>query len=138
MLSRRELLSAAVIGSAPGVPGVEAGQDTDLREVTRVLEGIRDELRAERTTCAAAICPGVSQLRRLQRVFLKGNRKYPDFIDVGIELWEEVHDWHLETRQAVAIGRQPDGFYTLAFGPTTLLLKPEAPDDFVGFPYDNL
>ena len=74
----------------------------------------------------------------LSRRELLSSRKYPDFIEVGIDLWEEVHDWQLETRQAVAIGRQPDGLYTLALGPTTLLLKPEAADDFIGYPYDNV
>ena len=74
----------------------------------------------------------------LSRRELLSSRKYPDFIEVGIDLWEEVHDWQLKTRQAVAIGRQPDGLYTLALGPTTLLLKPEAADDFIGYPYDNV
>ena len=87
---------------------------------------------------AAAICQEVAQLRRHQRAFLKSSRKFPNFIEVGIDARERVHDWQLETRQAVGIARQPDGRYTLAFGPTTLLLKPDAADDFIGYPYDNL
>lgn len=47
MLSRRELLSGAALGGAPGLLGVEAGQDSQsLRAVTEVLENIRDELAA--------------------------------------------------------------------------------------------
>ncbi len=139
MLSRRELLNGVALGGAPGLLGVEAGQDSQsLHEVTRVLVSIRDELEAGRTTCAASICQEVAQLRRHQRTFLKSSRKFPNFIEVGIDVWERVHDWQLETRQAVGIARQPDGLYTLAFGPTTLLLKPDAADDFIGYPYDNL
>ncbi|TDI22921.1 MAG: hypothetical protein E2P06_11280 [Acidobacteria bacterium] len=139
MLSRRELLNGAALGGAPVLLGVEAGQNSQaLQRVTGLLEDIRDELRVEHATCAVAICPAVGQVRRLQRTFLKSSRKFPDFIEVGIDVWDEVHDWQLETRQAVVIRRQSDGRYTLAFGPTILLLKPEAADDFVGYPYDNL
>ena len=131
MLSRRELLNGVALGGAPGLLGVEAGQDSQsLREGTRVLENIRDELEAGRTTCAAAICQEVAQLRRHQHAFLKSSRKFPNFIEVGIDVWERVHDWQLET-QAVGIARQPDGRYTL-------LLKPDAADDFIGYPYGNL
>ena len=38
---------------------------------------------------------------------------------------------------ARAVMRLFDGV-KLAFGPTTLLLKPDATDDFIGYPYDNL
>ncbi|MDP6581316.1 MAG: hypothetical protein QF681_11720 [Vicinamibacterales bacterium] len=139
MLSRRELLSGAALGSAPRLMGGEAGQNTQsLQRANMLLEDIRDELRAEHANCAVALCPAVGQLRRLQRTFLKSSRKFPNFIEVGIAVWEQVHDWQLETRQAVAVARQPDGRYTLAFGQTTLLLKPEAADDFVGYPYDIL
>jgi len=118
---------------------VEAGQDSQsMQGVARVLESIRDELEAGRTTCAVSLCQEVAALRRHQRTFLKSSRKFPNFIEVGIDVWERVHDWQLETRQAVGIARQPDGVYTLAFGPTTLLLKPDAADDFIGYPYDSL
>ena len=55
-----------------------------------------------------------------------------------IDVRERGQDWQLETRQTVGIGRQPDGVYTLVFGPTTLLLRPDAADDFIGYPYDSV
>ncbi len=139
MLSRRDLLSGAAFGGAPGLVGLEAGQDSqELLRTNRLLQDIRNELRADRRNCAVALCPVVVELRRLQHAFLKSTHKFPNFIEVGIDPWEQVHDWQLETRQVVAIGRQPDGRYTLTFGQTTLLLKPEAPDDTIGYPYDDL
>ena len=100
--------------------GVEAGQDAEsVREIALALLSIRDELRATRNTCAAAICPGVSQVRRLQHTFLKSSLKHPDFIEMGLDLWEEVYDWQLETRQAVAIGRQPEQAEKNPSGPQT-------------------
>jgi len=139
MLSRRELLSGAALGGPPTLMGVEAGQDgQSMQEVARVLEDIRDELEAARTTCSVAICRPVAELRRHQRVFLKSSLKFPNLIEVGIDVRERVQDWQLETRQTVGIGRQPDGVYTLVFGPTTLLLRPDAADDFIGYPYDSV
>ncbi len=139
MLSRRELLSGVALAGAPGVMSGEVMQDSQaLQEATRVLQQIRNELRVEHARCTVTLCPAVAQLRGLQHTFLKSTLKYPNFIEVGIAVWEQVHDWLLETRQAVVMGRQPDGQYTLVFGPTMLLLKPEAANDFVGYPYDSL
>jgi hypothetical protein len=138
MLSRRDLLTSAAFGSSSTLAGTGAVQDTqERRRTNELLEDVRDDLREEHARCAVPICAAVGRLRALQRSFLKTDRKFPDFVEVGIDIWERVQDWQLETRQSVALDRRPDGRYTLAFGPTTLLLRPDAADDFLGFPFDE-
>ena len=137
MLSRRELLGGAVLGTAPRAAEAAGGQEGWSEEATRLLAEIRDDLRAEYARCGIRLCPSVERLRQLQRAHLKSDSRYPTFIDVGLDVWEEVHDWLVETRQPVLVGLQPDGQYTLTFGQTFLLLRPEGADDFIGYPYDT-
>ena len=41
--------------------------------------------------------------------FSPSHRKYPDFIDAGIDAWEAVYDWHVKNRQEVKATRLADG-----------------------------
>src|SRR2546430_8962823 len=50
---------------------------------------------------------------------LKANQKFPDYMDVGIDVWEHMHDWHVRTRQPLTIVRTNDGRYGMLFGVTT-------------------
>ena len=131
-------IDSAAFGGSSTLAGTVAIQDSqELGRTNELLEDVRDDLRAEQARCAVRICPSVRELRASQRAFLKTDRKFPDFVEVGIDIWERVQDWQLETRQAVAVTRRPDGVYGLAFGPTTLLLRPDGADDFLGFPFDE-
>jgi hypothetical protein len=138
MLTRRDLLTSAAFGSRSTLASTTTVQDSqEQRRTNDLLENVRDDLRAEYARCAVPICPAVRRLRALQRSFLKTDRKFPDFVEVGIDIWERVQDWQLETSQSVVLGRRPDGRYALGFGPTTLLLRPDGADDFLGFPFDE-
>ncbi len=139
MLSRRELLSAVLTNRATGTQAGSTREDVQsFRDLVRSLDQIRDELQTARTACTPALCPEIQQIRRHQRTFLKSSQKFPDFIEVGIGVWERVQDWQLETaRLPVTTVERRDGLYSLAFGMTTLVLRPDVRDDFIGFPYDR-
>ena len=59
------------------------------------------------------------------------------FIDVGIDVWFRVYDWHLKWQQPLQIGRDTSGRYTMAVMATTLVMRPDVPPNFVSIPYDN-
>ena len=139
MLSRRELLSAGFAGATP-VSAAERGVQDDhaTARIVRALDRIERQIRKTRTTCSLPVCPEVDTVRALQRTFLKGHQKFPDFIEVGIEIWERVYDWQVHTQQPVTVAQRPGERYvmTLSFGVTTLVLRPDVEEGFVGFPYD--
>ena len=138
MLSRRELFSGVLLGGAREGAGAGINQDgLSVPEIVRALDGIQEELRMARTTCTPAVCDEVEQIRAHQRTFLRSHQKFPDFIEVGTRIWERVQDWQLGTVQPISIEVQPGGRYSVAFGPTTLLLRPDVREDFIGFPYDR-
>ena len=103
----------------------------------QLLTEIRDELRALRATCELPHCGEIDQVRAQQRTFLRGRQKLPDFMDLGVDVWERVYEWLITTRQRADIVRLADGRYALQFLTTMLVLRPDASAGFVGFGYDR-
>ena len=134
-MDRRRVIAgglAAGIASSVGAASSAAQRDdpTDDRTAAAV-----DQLRVaiERSI---AVSPELAPIREQQRAFLKANHKFPEFIEVGIGVWESVCDWHVRHRLPIEILRNAEGRYTIAVIGTTLVLRPEQADGFVGFGFD--
>ena len=130
MLSRRDLLSGAV---ASGAYAAEPGQ-TSERSGQEIVQAIRD-LRSAITTPQSF--PEIVRVRTKQIEFLRGQAKFPDFIEVGVDAWFAVYDWHVRHLQPITLGRDASGRYTIALMTTTLILRVDADQNFVGVPYDT-
>ena len=149
MLSRRDLITTGVVGGLAPVaasteasasslaPAEQQAPDRDgQREIARRIGEIQDVLRAEYQT--SSLSHGIiAKLRADMEQFLRANTKFPDFIEIGIGVFIEVYDWHVKHRQQLAVTRQGDGRYTMAFMFTTLILRPEQDRNYVGVPYDR-
>jgi hypothetical protein len=134
-MTRRELMATGFVGAA-GIRPAELVQGDD-RESARVLTEILREMRDQRSACSATSCPAIESVRAQQRVFLKANGKYPDFIEVGLSVWEDVYDWHVRVQQPLSVSRLTDGRYALAFMFTQLVLRHEMAANYVGPGYDR-
>jgi hypothetical protein len=130
MLTRRTLLAGGALAGAGGDQG-SSSRETDERMV-KVLEDIRDQMRLD----AGANVPALGTIRHLQREFVKGRGKFPDFIEVGIEVWETVIDWHVRTRQVPQVTRMGDGRYAMAVFQSNLVLRHDVQNNYIGQPYD--
>ena len=71
------------------------------------------------------VSPELAHIREQQRVFLRANQKFPDFIEIGINVWESVYDWHVRHQQPLSISRNAEGRYTMMVALTTLVLRPD-------------
>lgn len=134
MMERREVVGGGLVGltallGASG--GAEAAQRDDP-EVARAIDRLRQSIEERLDTPFAEL----REIRQQQRTFLKGNYKFPEFIEIGVSVWERVYDWHVRHQVAPAIVRRDDGRYTMTFMFTTLVLRPEMVDTYVGFGYD--
>jgi len=98
-----------------------------------------DRLRAliERTSTPSAASASIALIRQQQRTYIRSHDKYPDFIDVGLGVFEEVYDWHVRYQQPITAARLADGRYTIGFMFTNLILRPDQALDYVGFGFDN-
>lgn len=141
MVSRRFLIAGGLFAGVPMALAPPAAHATrpptsnGTDDNSLLLAEIRDELRALRPSCQLPRCAEIDQIRAEQRTFLRGRQKLPEFIDVGIDVWDRAYEWLVATRQPVEITRLSDGRNRLAFMMTTLVLRPDATGGFVGFGY---
>jgi len=144
-MTRRSLLTGGFFtglagtgaGAVAGGTAAESPQSSKSDEQsTRVLEEIRDELRLQRGKCSPASCNVVDTIRSQQKTFLKNRGKFPDFIDIGIDVWESIYDWHVVAGQKPEIGRMQDGRYGMGFMTTTLVLRHDMTGSYIGLGYD--
>jgi hypothetical protein len=138
MLTRRALLTGGVMsGAAAGTAGAEAQSgrgsgDADERLV-KVVEEVRDLMRA----ADGGNAPELAQVRLLQKEFFKGRGKFPDFIEVGIDVWDTVVNWHIRTRQQPQVARMGDGRYAMALFQSNLVLRHDVSNSYIGQPFDG-
>lgn len=131
MMERRDLVFGGLLTALPSAGDAELAQRDDS-EVARAISRLRETLELRLDAPFAEL----REIRQQQRVFLKGNQKFPDFIEIGVNVWERLHDWHVRYQIAPNIVRRDDGRYTMTFMFTTLVLRPEMGDNYVGFAYD--
>ena len=135
MMERRDVVGSGLLGlTAVFGTGSEASaaQQLDTQAVAREIDELRQALDRR-------LDPSFSELREIrqqQRTFLKAGQKFPDFIEIGIDVWDRVYDWHVRHQVTPNIVRRDDGRYTMAFMFTTLVLRPDLMDNYVGFGYD--
>jgi hypothetical protein len=141
MIPRRRLVGVGVLGSALSAlvgetPAAASSDGASLEQgsedrVAREITALREELRTERQFTELA------PLRDAQRLFLRANGKFPDYIEVGFDVWFAVHDWHVRWNQPLAMGRDSLGRYTITVNQTLVILRSDVAGTFVGIPYDN-
>lgn len=135
MLTRREWLGSGAFGA---MAGDQPGGFTDAQEA-RIVASL-STLAAEAVTanrgCHTGACPSLAKVRDVYTAFLRANQKFPDLLDVGVDVFYDAHDWHVRNQQGLALSRLPDGRYTIGFMFTRLVLRPDASADFIGVPYD--
>jgi hypothetical protein len=133
-MDRRQLINgglfSGLVATAAPAPAA-AAQRSDDRDVAQAVERLTDAV--QRTS---AISPELVRLREQQRVFLKANQKFPDFIEVGIGVWENVYDWHVRHQQPLSVSRTAEGRYTMTVMLTVLVLRPDQADNYIGFGFD--
>jgi hypothetical protein len=132
MLSRRELIA--------GGAGIHmAGGNAAAAQVEGQIASLRGDIQSIRTflTANPVSTPVVDTLRDRQRQFLRVNQRFPECIDVGIRVWEQMQDWHIRNLRPLTIYRAGDGRWQMDFIMSVLVLRPEIKDEEVGHGYDR-
>jgi hypothetical protein len=134
-MQRRNLVGGGMLAGAAALLGdaqpAAGKQDDDNRTAARAIESLRTSLERR-----FAVSPELERIREQQRVFLKSNHKFPDFIEIGIDVWESVFDWHVRHQQPLTATRAADGRYVMTVMFTTLILRPDQATNYVGYGFD--
>ena len=144
MIDRRQLLTmSGILGAlAPaGEPGARgesaafgAGQSLSPQATQDIVNALKD---IKSAIAAGPSFAEIMTVRTRQMEFVKAQGKFPDFIDVGIDVWYAVHDWHIRLQQQLVFGRDTVGRYTLMLGFTALVLRPDSVASYISTPYDS-
>lgn len=139
-MDRRDALRTGLlagVGMTTGVAAAEAGQRegaSDERVAHAVFE-LQNAVQRQ-TDALFSHWRVVRQVQDQQRPFLRANHRYPQFIEVGTRIWEDLLEWHVKERQPMSVTRAADGRYTMSFQFSTIVLRPELDENHMGFPYD--
>ena len=144
MVARRRFLGGGVLGGVLGLLAADSAepaeaaaaqrqsekQSENMTEVTDAIDKLRQELRNER------LFTELTAIREAQVRFLGANGKFPDFIEVGTDVWWALHDWHIRWQQPLTLGRDAIGRYTILLMQTIVIMSQETKDS-IGPAYDN-
>lgn len=135
MIERRNLVGAGLAAGIASLvaPGEEAAAQSDGVEVSRAVNELRRVIEANYTSPWTRI----AQIREQQRIWMRTTQKFPDFIEIGLSVWEGLYDWHVRFQQPINMTRMPDGRYAMSFMFTTLILRPELDANYVGPAFDS-
>jgi hypothetical protein len=136
MISRRLFGGglAAALTTGDAANGAAAGGAQQERDMSAVANAVRDlvqEVQRQR------LFTEIATIREAQRTFLRQNGHLPEFIDVGTDVWFNVHDWHVRWQQPVTLGRDAQGRHTIVLLQTTVVMRPDVLATFVSLPYDG-
>ena len=141
MPTRREVMTAGVMGplaSATASARAEAMDDLDrvVSEVRAVQLSVQ-RLNTSITEAARVTTGALADLRERFAVYLRTTGRFPEYIDVGVDVFYEAYDWHVRHQQPLQVSRQAGSRLALVFMYTQLVLRPEQERGFIGIPYDG-
>jgi hypothetical protein len=113
----------------------EQGAQMSDSQVTKIVDALKDVSRAIEGPHGAFV--EIMPIRQKQMDYLKSTNKFPDFIDVGLDVWFAIHDWHVKHLQQPVLGRDASGRYTIAVMGTQLVMRPDLVPTFISAPYDS-
>jgi hypothetical protein len=141
-MTRREVVTGGIVAGAFGAGAGEervaaqAQQRDSDQKVASLLTEIRDELKRGRD-CNANSCPEIERVRSEQRTFLKGHNKFPDFVEVGADIWDRLCDWHVEYQIPLQVSRTAESRYAMPFYQTLVVLRADVANNYLGQGYDK-
>ncbi len=130
MITRRDLLITGAGVGAAGTPDA-AGQGDSF-----VFNSMLTELKEIRRAVSLEGTDAINRIRAEQRTNVKNSGRFPEFIDVGYGVFNSVVDWLIAVRQPARVDRVGER-YSVQFLLTTIVLRPDFDDDYVGRGYDK-
>jgi hypothetical protein len=139
MVERRAVMGGSLLAGLSTLmspTGAEAAVQSNLEGVSGSIDQLRRAVETQFASVYTNKWLGVSRVRQQQHTWMRSTQKYPDFIEIGLDVWDNIYDWHVVYQQPVNMTRTSDGRYTMVFMFTTLLLRPDQAADYVGFAFD--
>ena len=146
MVTRRDLVTGTAVGAlssaALATADVSAQSESNaqtvgvLREIQRSLTSIDSSLNTAFETNAIAF-GSVPKVRQMFTEFVRANFKFPDYMEIGINIFYDLHDWHIKNNQPMQFSRVLENRLAIRFMFTTMVLRQEMDPNHLGVPFDR-
>ena len=143
MISRREVVTAGVLGTLAGGTAIPADAAEQDRDYSAELSRIQNEINNLRSTLdRALIGPSLStgyiaDIREKFTTHLRSTGKFPDLMEIGTNVFYDVYDWHIRHQQQIQIVRISEQRFAIQFMFTQLVVRWEQDPKYLGPPYDR-
>ena len=146
MVTRREVMTTGVLGTLTGpVPEASASTTTqDDAATARVLGQLSSQLsNINGTLNSGLVGPGLASgfladIRSRFTTHLRAAGKFPDFMEIGIEPFYDIYDWHVRHNQQITITRVAEQRFAIQWMFTQYVLRWENDQNYIApQPYDR-
>lgn len=147
MISRREVVTAGVLGTLSGTPTDAAAAASQSDQEAAVLQKGFNELSRQLSQIQSALDfgqrgPGlgagiIGELRDRLTTHLRSAGKFPDFMEIGTDVFYDVYDWHVRHNQQIQITRIAEQRFAIQFMFTQLIVRWEQDRRYLGVPFDR-
>ena len=132
MITRRELMATGLGAGAVGGTG-----EAVLVQDTQLLSNMLTELREIRRAVSTQGTDAIEKIRDAQRTYFKNTGRFPQYVEVGYNVFQSVVDWLIAVQQPVAISLVTEARYSITFLATTIVLRQDFQDNYVGQGFDR-
>lgn len=154
MLTRRELVTGGALGAiatattttdstAQPADPVSApdttAQDVDNNALRKIADGSADISRSLSAGFRSnSLAHGyVPKLREAYTLYWKTHGKFPEFCEVGTDVFYDLYDWHIKNGLPIPVTRLADGRMVITFMYTQLIVRVDQAPGYVGIPFDR-
>lgn len=144
MISRREVVTAGVLGTLATTGKAEAGdmQQGEAQAIREGLNALGDKLNDLKQVVESGLRGNsmnhgnVGVVKGRIEQYAKVSSKFPDYCDIGISVFTDIYDWHVRNQQQINIVRVGERM-AIQFMFTQLILRSENDVNYVGTPFDR-
>ena len=151
MISRREVVTAGVLGTLAG-SRADLSADARLEEakvaaaqddagIIRALNQIDQELERLNgvvdSTSRVTTGSYLGEIRARFTTHLRAAGRFPEFMEIGVDPFYEVYDWHVRHQQQIQITRISEQRFAIQWMFTQLILRYEQDPKHLGIPFDR-
>ena len=146
MISRRDVVTAGVLGTLTGTaldadasPAVQDDAETRkvLTQISSQLVAINGKLDAGLLGPEVVHGGFLADIRNKYSVHLRSAGKFPDFLEIGTDVFYDVYDWHVRHNQQIQITRISEQRFAIQWMFTQLVVRFEVDSKFIGIPFDR-
>ena len=142
MISRREVVTAGVLGTLATANSSEAAQSSsDIQALKEGFKSLEDRVGDLKSAVDQGLRGNsmnyglVGSVKDKVSRFARLSGKFPDYCDIGLDVFYDVYDWHVRQNQQINIVRMSDQRLAIQFMFTQLILRWENEPNYIGTPY---